>query len=79
MIFLILGLLMIIIAYYLLIRGYLFKIILSIFGCFGLYYFLIANVPSTLEIAVTLIGFNLSYAVVIPLLILIGAMGTERI
>jgi len=75
--YIIIGL--IILAIYLLfVRGYLWKIIVFIFGWAGLHSFLSSNYEFGNTTFMTILGFNISWAIIIPTIILILAAATTK-
>ena len=64
------------ILWVLLVRGFLFKFILFVFGWIGIYIFLTTNYPTTNTIAI--VGLGLSWATLIPSVICFLALLTTR-
>lgn len=76
---LLIALAVIITLYYLFIKGYLFKLVLAGFGIFGMYFVLANYVAGADATLVTIAGQNISWAIGIPILFIIGAMATTKV
>lgn len=65
-------------AYFFFMRGYLWKVIITIFATFGMYYFLINNVPGADTTIVSPLGLDLTWAICVPIIIVLIGLGNMR-
>lgn len=66
------------IMYQLLVKGWLWKLILFVFGWFGLYIGLRIYVDGAMHTAVTINGYGFSWAAVVPTLVCICALACTK-
>jgi hypothetical protein len=71
-------LIFIILVYLLFIKGYLFKLLLAVFGLYGGYLFLTEYIPSTNSTAMVAGNSSCSWAIMIPIIILLLAMACTK-
>lgn len=74
----ILLLIIIYILYLLLVKGMLWKLIIAIFGWFGMYVFLQTYVFNSKSICLTFVGHNFSWSEIIPTIIVILAISYTK-
>jgi len=65
-------------AYVLLVKGVLWKIIVAIFGWFGMLVFLETYIPDSKAICLTVCGSSFSWSVVLPTIIVLLAMSYTK-
>ena len=65
-------------AYVLLVKGVLWKIIVAIFGWFGMFIFLEMYIPDSKAICLTFAGSSFSWSEVIPTIIVLLAMSYTK-
>jgi hypothetical protein len=58
--------------------GWLFKIILAVFGWLGIYWYLSSYVEGATKTAITISSTEISWAAVIPSIVIIFAMFTSK-
>lgn len=66
------------VLYQLLVKGWLWKLILFVFGWFGLYIVLRIYVDGAMQTAVTISGHDFSWAVVVPTVICIACLACTK-
>lgn len=65
-------------TYVLLIKGILWKIIVAIFGWFGMFIFLEAYLPDSKAVCLTFTGSSFSWSEIIPTIIVLLAMSYTK-
>lgn len=79
MLFGIILLIVIFFLYQLLVKGILWKLIVAIFGWFGMFVALINYVPVSKQLCITISNYKFSWAEIIPTVIILLAMAYSKL
>ena len=67
------------ILYFLLIKGYLWKLLFLIFGYLGMYWSLVNFVPSSKAVLLIVLGHGFSWAICIPTILVFLLLATSKV
>lgn len=66
------------IAYFLFVKGYLWKLLILIFGFFGLHLFLDKYLPESNSTLLIILNHEISWAIVVPAILVILVLATSK-
>jgi hypothetical protein len=66
------------ILYFLLVKGYLFKLIILIFGFLGLYWFLETYIPASKQKLIEIAQYDISWSICVPVVLVVLLLLTTK-